>query len=117
MSTTTKMNHGLLGGYTWDDPTSRARLFGILHELSVGSGRVESYYSDLYHDALTIKELKGDETLWYIARTNGTHLTDSVSWRDAVLDSYSWDKSLAIWRVELSTNDYKEAVLNITEGI
>jgi len=115
--TTLEKSPGLLGGYTWEDGTARARLFGTLHKLAIESGRVQDYYSDLYHDAMYVSELKGDETLWFIARTSGTHLTMSEAWRDAVLDGYTWDTNLMVWRIELRSDKYNRAVLNITEGV
>jgi len=111
-----------LGGYSWNDNTTHARLFALLHSLSVESGRLQAYYSDLYHDAMLVSELTGNETVWFIVRSNGTHLTMNESWRDAVLDAYEWDTHLMVWRIELASSedsetDYNQALVTLTEGI
>lgn len=106
-----------LGGYEWSSPTARARLFAKLMELAVTSGRTKNYLSDLYHDAMLVSELTGNETVWFIVRSNGTHLTMNESWRDAVLDAYEWDTHLMVWRIELASTDYNQALVTLTEGI
>lgn len=104
-----------LGGYEWSSPTARARLFAKLMELAVTSGRTKNYLSDLYHDAMWLSQMEGNETFWFIARTDGTHIFRDESLVGFVRNNYENDGALAVWRFELSTGPFDRAVATITQ--
>lgn len=103
MTTTTETNEPqttfLLSDESMSEGTLegvRATLFEVLLKLT--QGRVEHYLSDLYHDAIWLKEqVSGPTVFFYGLRDSGTDLSDDEAHVRII--------NKKVWRVELTRSN------------
>ena len=99
------------GGWKDSESTIRATLFAKLLELA--RDRVKVYQSDLFHDALWIKErVTGPMSFEWIARESGTFIGDST----LHIKDEDWPNATR-YRFEIRMDDKQRWVLDTYEAV
>lgn len=102
----------LVYGGDWKDAESsiRAKVFG--HMVELAHNRVKFYLSDLFHDAIWLKEeMTGPMSFEWITRESGTHIGEVCKYvKD---DDYS---DVSRYRFEVLGDDRNRWILNIYES-
>lgn len=99
--------HDLWGWGDFDGSALHQRIFG--HLVVLATPVVKEYHSDLFHDALWIKEtVTGPTSFLFLVRHSGTHLGRSAA---LMFESVHYDAVL--YNIDLSVDERKRWTLTI----